>query len=58
MGIALRKLERINYCRKWLVSIKYQNLHFKACVSYFLQILIFSSNDSPSKIMKNAFYFI
>ena len=32
--------------------------HFKACVHYFHQIFIFSSNDSPSKAMKNAFYFI
>ena len=27
MGIVLRKLERINYGRRWPVSIKYQNLH-------------------------------
>ena len=31
---------------------------FKACVSYFHQIFIFSLNDSPSKTMKNACYFI
>ena len=31
---------------------------FKACVRYFYQISIFSPNDSPSKTMKNAFYFI
>ena len=31
---------------------------FKACVRYFYQIFIFSPNDSPSKTMKNAFYFI
>ena len=31
---------------------------FKACVRYFHQIFIFSPNDSPSKTMKNAFYFI
>ena len=30
----------------------------KACVHYFYQIFIFSPNDSPSKTMKNAFYFI
>ena len=30
----------------------------KACVCYFYQIFIFSPNDSPSKTMKNAFYFI
>ena len=28
---------------------------FRACVCYFLP---FSPNDSPSKSMKNAFYFI
>ena len=27
MGMVLHKLERINYGGKWLVSIKYQNLH-------------------------------
>ena len=27
MGMVLHKLERINYGRKWLVSIKYQNPH-------------------------------
>ena len=30
----------------------------KACVSYFYQIFIFSPNDSPSKTIKNVFYFI
>ena len=30
----------------------------KACVHYFYQIFIYSSNDSPSKTMKNVFYFI
>ena len=30
----------------------------KACVRYFYQTFIFSPNDSPSKTMKNAFYFI
>ena len=29
-----------------------------ACVCYFHQFFIFSTNDSPSKTMKNAFYFI
>ena len=36
----------------------YQAIRIKACVRYFHQILIFSSNDSPSKTTKNAFYFI
>ena len=31
---------------------------FKACVCYFLSNFYFSPNDSPSKTMKNAFYFI
>ena len=31
---------------------------FKACVPYFHQTFIFSQNDSASKTMKNAFYFI
>ena len=31
---------------------------FKACVHYFLSNLYFSLNDSPSKTMKNVFYFI
>ena len=30
----------------------------KACVHYFLSNLYFSLNDSPSKTMKNVFYFI
>ena len=30
----------------------------KACVRYFLSKFYFSPNDSPSKTMKNAFYFI
>ena len=32
-----------------------QKILFKACVCYFF---IFSPKDSPSKTMKNAFYFI
>ena len=31
---------------------------FKAFVGYFHQMFIFSLNDSPSKTMKNVFYFI
>ena len=31
---------------------------FKACVYYFLSNLYISPNDSPSKAMKNVFYFI
>ena len=33
-------------------------LVIRACVRYFLSNLYFSPNDSPSKTMKNVFYFI
>ena len=33
-------------------------LIFKACTHYFLSDFYFSSNDSPSKTIKNVFYFI
>ena len=32
--------------------------NLKACVRYFLSNIYFSPNDSPSKTMKNVFYFI
>ena len=32
--------------------------HFKACVYYFLSNVYFSPNDSPSKTIKNVFYFM
>ena len=32
--------------------------HVKACVRYLLSNFYFLPNDSPSKIMKNVFYFI
>ena len=35
-----------------------QRFLFKACVRYFLSNFYFSPNDSPSKTMKNVFYFI
>ena len=31
---------------------------FKACLRYFLSLFSLSPNDSPSKNMKNVFYFI
>ena len=31
---------------------------FKACVRYFLTNFYFSPNNSPSKTMKDVFYFI
>ena len=34
------------------------NTAFKAFVHYFLSNLYFSLNDSPSKTIKNVFYFI
>ena len=36
----------------------YRKSFFKACVRYFLSNFYFSPNDSPSKTMKNVFYFI
>ena len=33
-------------------------MNVKACVHYFLSNFYFSPNDSPSKTMKNVFYFI
>ena len=47
--------------------VRYKNLQYylslgmklvKARVSYFYQNFIFSQNDSPSKTMRNIFYFI
>ena len=37
---------------------RFKNYVLKACVLYFLSNFYFSPNDSPSKTMKNAFYFI
>ena len=31
---------------------------FKTCIRYFLSNFSFSPNNSPSKTMKNVFYFI
>ena len=41
-----------------IASVKRSFYSFKACARYFHQIFIFSPNNSPSKTMKNAFYFI
>ena len=38
-------------------ELKHKGL-IKACVRYFLSNFYFSPNDSPSKTMKNVFYFI
>ena len=37
---------------------KDSQLFVKPCVRYFLSVFDFSSNDSPSKTLKNVFYFI
>ena len=38
---------------------KFKNVRiFKACVRYFSTNVYLSSNDSPSKTMKDAFYLI
>ena len=42
----------------WEASTHKSTSPFKACVRYFYQIFIFSPNDSPSKTVKNVFYFI
>ena len=50
----------------WLVSLWYgflswkskKNIKLKACVHYFLSNFYLWLNDSPSKNMKNVFYFI
>ena len=47
---AIHKVTRANF----LGSDK---LLFKACVRYFLSNSYFPPNNSPSKTMKNAFYF-
>ena len=45
--------------RKLTNNIKVlSGLRKKACVRYFLSNFYFSPNDSPSKTIKNAFYFI
>ena len=40
--------------RSWVSELYY----IKACVRYFLSNFFFLPNDSPSKTMKNVFYFI
>ena len=40
------------------IVLKKRISQLKACVRYFLSNFYFSPNDSPSKTMKNAFYFI
>ena len=41
----------------YMIKVKVGNV-FKASVHYFLSNLYFSLNDSPSKSMRNVFYFI
>ena len=59
------KLSNVAVCRE--LDLKIPNVMkkpnpveyiFKGCVRYFHQIFIFPRNDSSSKTMKNAFYFI
>ena len=52
-----KKLEgdlKIKLCGKRLCPTE----SVKACACYFLSNFYFSPNDSPSKAMKNVFYFI
>ena len=39
-------------------DLSYENDFLKPMYAILYQILIFSPNDSPSKTMKNVFYFI
>ena len=62
-NMSFRKLHVIYYswkCSEFFVSFfansNNMSIKFKACVHYFYQISIFSSNDSPLKTMKNIFY--
>ena len=48
-------LQRICLVRRHYIQLAHL---LKACIHYFLPIFYFSPNDSPSKTMKNAFYFI
>ena len=41
-----------------LKKISSNYLKVQACVQYFCNKFLFSSNNSPSKTMKDAFYFI
>ena len=41
-----------------IFSSKFSLVLLKACVRYFLTNFYFSQNDSPSKTMKDGFYFI
>ena len=58
-GLPLLNLRLSKTCTEsiYLTACQYR-LVLKACVRYFHQICIFSPNDSPSKTMRNAFYFI
>ena len=46
-------LKNTVHSKKWAFL-----LELKACVRYFLPSFYFQRNDSPSKTMKNVFYFI
>ena len=45
----------LNMFSSWIYGIIRNMLKLKACVRYFSSNFYFSSNDSPSKIMKNVF---
>ena len=46
--MALRKLERINYGGKWLVSIKYQNRH-----SFKEELILLCQSILETRIITN-----
>ena len=52
-----RRVSSTNNVAEEITNLTFSK-YFKACVRYFYQVFIFSPHDSPSKTMKNAFYFI
>ena len=59
MNKGLRSLSKWLSANKISLNItKTEVLIFKACVRYFLANFYLPPNDSPSKTMKDAFYFI
>ena len=49
---------KITSIRNVMNTIKEIAYFLKACVQYFWSDFCFSTNDSPSKTMKNVFYFV
>ena len=62
MGVIKELLPLVRFVSFYLIlliTFVYRNLSkSKACVHYLLSNFYFSPNDSPSKTLKNGFYFI